>query len=175
MYVNSCVVIVIEQLIDLKVEKDDKIKQLITSKIEEYLARAEALKTHISIVSAHASARRTVSAKTILTSNHITDENRSFKERISRFIRAEKPKVGWSEVIGLDAAKSTLKAAAIMPITHPQLYQDGDIPFRGILVYGPPGSGKTYIGNAIATQISTKFFGPISSDFPTTWGDDSVK
>lgn len=54
----------------------------------------------------------------------------------------EKPDVKWSDVAGLEGAKEALKEAVILPTKFPHLFQGKRKPWKGILLYGPPGTGR---------------------------------
>ena len=54
----------------------------------------------------------------------------------------EKPSVRWEDVAGLSQAKESLKEAVILPIKFPQLFTGKRKPWKGILLYGPSGTGK---------------------------------
>lgn len=63
--------------------------------------------------------------------------------------------VEWSDIGGLEDAKSALVEAVELPIKHKDLYaRYGRRPTRGILLYGPPGCGKTLIAKATATAVA---------------------
>ena len=53
------------------------------------------------------------------------------------------PNVRWEDIDGLEAAKLLLKQAALLPIAHPQLFNEKEQPWKGILLYGPPGTGQS--------------------------------
>lgn len=62
--------------------------------------------------------------------------------------------VNWDDVVGLEEAKAELIDAIETPYKHPQLYRAyGRKPTRGVLLYGPPGCGKTMLGKAAATAL----------------------
>ena len=54
----------------------------------------------------------------------------------------EKPNVAWGAVAGLEAAKEALKEAVILPIKFPHLFTGKRKPWRGILLFGPPGEKR---------------------------------
>ena len=54
----------------------------------------------------------------------------------------ERPNVSWDEVAGLEQAKALLKEAVILPVKFPQLFTGKRKPWKGILLYGPPGTCK---------------------------------
>lgn len=72
---------------------------------------------------------------------------------------AEPPKprttgVSWDDIVGLEDAKEALREALVYPHTHAELYATyGFKPPRGVLLYGPPGCGKTLLGKAAATAM----------------------
>ena len=71
----------------------------------------------------------------------------------------EKPDMKLDDVAGLDDVKEVLLETVIYPFQHPEVYQR----FRqeagaGVLMYGPPGNGKTFIARAIAGELDAAFF-----------------
>lgn len=63
--------------------------------------------------------------------------------------------VSWDDVGGLDEAKKALREAIEGPARHPELYaRYGRRPTRGVMLYGPPGCGKTLLGKAAATALA---------------------
>jgi transitional endoplasmic reticulum ATPase len=75
-----------------------------------------------------------------------------------REVAVEVPNVGWDEVGGLDAVKAALREAIAWPMSQPQLFQHvGLRPPHGILLYGPPGNGKTLVVKALASQSNLNF------------------
>ena len=69
-----------------------------------------------------------------------------------RFAAAdEKPDVSYADIGGMDIQKQEMREAVELPLTHFQLYkQIGIDPPRGVLMYGPPGCGKTMLAKAVA-------------------------
>ena len=87
----------------------------------------------------------------------------------------EKPDVTWDDVAGLEAAKSSLQEAVLIPIKHPELFQGELQPWMGILLYGPPGTGKSFLAKACANQAEGTFFSISSSDLVSKWLGESER
>ena len=75
-----------------------------------------------------------------------------------REVFIEVPDVRWTDIGGLDAAKRILKESIEWPSLHPDLFRRAGVtPPRGILLYGPPGVGKTLLAKAAATESGVNF------------------
>ena len=75
-----------------------------------------------------------------------------------REVAVEVPNVRWDEVGGLEAIKTALQECIAWPMSQPQLFQHvGLRPPHGILLYGPPGNGKTLVVKALASQSNLNF------------------
>ncbi|CAF1543767.1 unnamed protein product [Rotaria magnacalcarata] len=85
------------------------------------------------------------------------------------------PSVGWDSIIGLDAAKRTIKEAVVYPIRYPQLFTGILSPWKALLLYGPPGTGKTLLAKAVATECKTTLFNISASTIVSKWRGDSEK
>lgn len=73
------------------------------------------------------------------------------------FITDEKPDVGYSDIGGMDIQKQEVREAVELPLTHFELYkQIGIDPPRGVLMFGPPGCGKTMLAKAVAHHTTGK-------------------
>lgn len=78
----------------------------------------------------------------------------------------EKPDVSYSDIGGLDIQKQEMREAVELPLTQHELYhQIGIEPPRGVLMYGPPGCGKTMLAKAVAHHTTASFIRVVGSEF----------
>ncbi len=92
------------------------------------------------------------------TTISMLDDYERFRLDYERRIGEEKQKVKritWNDVIGLDEVRSMLKEAIEIPLLHSELLEKYDVkPSKGILMFGPPGCGKTLIVKAAANELN---------------------
>ncbi|XP_037729546.1 26S proteasome regulatory subunit 6B [Drosophila subpulchrella] len=85
---------------------------------------------------------------------------------ISMLTPEERPDVNYSDIGGLDMQKQEIREAVELPLTHAQLYkQIGIDPPRGVLLFGPPGCGKTMLAKAVAHHTTASFIRVVGSEF----------
>ncbi len=89
------------------------------------------------------------------------------KPNNEELVVTEKPKVNWDEVVGLDTAKKAVKEAIVYPVQRPDLFPLGWP--RGILLFGPPGCGKTLLAAAVATEIDANFYSIDAASIMSKW------
>jgi transitional endoplasmic reticulum ATPase len=91
-----------------------------------------------------------------------------------REVLIEIPKVKWNEVGGLDEVKESLKEAVEWPLENPESFKRVGIrPPRGILLYGPPGCGKTYVVKALANEAGVNFISIKGPELLSKWVGES--
>ena len=79
----------------------------------------------------------------------------------------EKLNVSWEQVVGLEQAKKAIKEAIVYPVERPDLFSLGWP--RGILLFGPPGCGKTLLAAAVATEIDATFISVDAASIMSKW------
>jgi SpoVK/Ycf46/Vps4 family AAA+-type ATPase len=89
------------------------------------------------------------------------------KEDGAELIVTERPQVKWDEVVGLETAKKAVKEAIVYPVQRPDLFPLGWP--RGILLFGPPGCGKTLLAAAVATEIDANFYSIDAANIMSKW------
>lgn len=95
------------------------------------------------------------------------------KASYDELIMEEKPSVRWTEVVGLDQAKKAIKEAIVYPVQRPDLFPLGWP--RGILLFGPPGCGKTLLAAAVATEIDADFISVDAASIMSKWLGEAEK
>lgn len=96
------------------------------------------------------------------------------EELDNRFL--QKPNINFSDVGGMETVKKEIELKIIKPLLHPELYKAyGKKVGGGILLYGPPGCGKTFIAKATAGQVNAKFISVSLNDILDMWIGNSEK
>ncbi|KAF5269524.1 hypothetical protein FQA39_LY08713 [Lamprigera yunnana] len=159
--------------------QDEEAKECVRAKCCQYLERADIIKESI----------RKWKKEPVNEGDNQKDENNSdsdsddedpekkkLQTKLEGAIVVEKPQVKWSDVVGLDATKEALNKAVILPIKFPQLFTDKPVPWKGILFFGPPGTGKSFLAKAVAAEAkNATFFSVSSSDLVSKWSGESEK
>jgi len=89
------------------------------------------------------------------------------KSSYEELILTEKPNIKWEQVVGLENAKRAIKEAIVYPVQRPDLFPLGWP--RGILLFGPPGCGKTLLAAAVATEIDANFVSVDAASIMSKW------
>ena len=88
----------------------------------------------------------------------------------------EKPDVSYADIGGMDMQKQEMREAVELPLSHFDLYkQIGIDPPRGVLMYGPPGCGKTMLAKATAREAGARFINLDIASLTDKWYGESQK
>ncbi|HKG88082.1 MAG TPA: AAA family ATPase [Nitrososphaeraceae archaeon] len=114
--------------------------------------------------------------KTGVQSDSLKKQNNSMdtlKADFDDLIMKEKPEVSWKEVIGLEDAKRAIRESIVYPTKRSDLFPLGWP--RGILLYGPPGCGKTLLAAAAAAEIDGYFINVDAAAMMSKWLGEAEK
>jgi SpoVK/Ycf46/Vps4 family AAA+-type ATPase len=95
------------------------------------------------------------------------------KASFSELVITEKPDVRWDDVVGLEDCKGAIRESIVFPFLRPDLFKLGWP--RGILLYGPPGCGKTMIAAATAAEIDGYFISVDAASIMSKWLGEGEK
>ena len=95
------------------------------------------------------------------------------KSTFSDLVITEKPDVKWDDVVGLEDCKRAIRESIVFPYLRPDLFKLGWP--RGILLYGPPGCGKTMIAAATAAEIDGYFISVDAASIMSKWLGEGEK
>ena len=97
----------------------------------------------------------------------------ALKDDIEELVMKEKPDVSWDQVIGLEDAKRAIRESIVYPTKRSDLFPLGWP--RGILLYGPPGCGKTLLAAAAAAEIDGYFINVDAASMMSKWLGEAEK
>lgn len=102
-------------------------------------------------------------------------EWREVAEQIIKEVIPKNLGITWRDCVGLENAITIIKECIILPITHPQLFYGTLTPFKGLLLYGPAGTGKTLLAKALACEQPLPVFNVTCSSYVSKWRGESEK
>lgn len=85
------------------------------------------------------------------------------------------PQVSFDDIAELDETKKLLQEAVLLPILMPDYFRGIRRPWKGVCMFGPPGTGKTMLAKAVATQGQTTFFNISAAGMNSKWKGESEK
>ena len=114
--------------------------------------------------------------KIIVDNNDFKQALKEIQPSALREVLVQVPDVKWEDVGGLDDAKQELKEAVEWPLKHPDKFKKfGVRPPKGTLLYGSPGTGKTLLAKAVASESEANFISVKGPELLSKWVGDSEK
>ena len=114
--------------------------------------------------------------KMVVKMEDFTSAYREITPTAMREVYVEVPQVKWDQVGGLKQVKQELMESVEWPLKKPEVFKKMGInPPRGILLYGPPGSGKTLLARAVATESEANFISIKGPEIFSKWVGESEK
>ena len=112
----------------------------------------------------------------VVTMDDFLASYREITPTAMREVYIETPNVHWDDIGGLEEVKQRLREAVEWPLKHPDAFKRmGITPPKGILLYGPPGCGKTLLARAVATESEANFISVRGPEIFSKWVGESEK
>jgi len=112
----------------------------------------------------------------VVTMDDFKNALREVKPSGLREVTIEVPNVRWSDIGGLNEVKRRLQEMVEWPLKYRELFEySGLQPPRGILLYGPPGCGKTLLAKAVATESNANFIAVRGPEVLSKWVGESER
>jgi transitional endoplasmic reticulum ATPase len=114
--------------------------------------------------------------KLVVTMKDFLDAFKEITPTALREIEIEIPNVRWEDIGGLEDVKRQLVESIEWPLKYPEKFERMGIkPPKGILLYGPPGCGKTMLAKAVATEAEANFISVKGPEIFNKWVGESEK
>ncbi|KAI3825714.1 hypothetical protein L1987_07292 [Smallanthus sonchifolius] len=107
----------------------------------------------------------------------VVTENEFEKRLLADVIPPSDIGVTFDDIGALEKVKDTLKELVMLPLQRPELFCKGQLtkPCKGILLFGPPGTGKTMLAKAVATEAGANFINISMSSITSKWFGEGEK
>ena len=145
---------------------DSKLNKIYTERMKSYKTRIEVLQANGIGIEPTVDPTASPQEQKASLSNNVQNK---FDDMVMR----EKPEVKWRDVVGIDDAKNALRESIVYPTKRGDLFPLGWP--RGILLYGPPGCGKTILAAATANELDGYFINVDGSSMMSKWLGEAEK
>ena len=145
---------------------DSKLNKIYTERMKSYKTRIEVLQANGIGIEPTVDPTASPQEQKASLSNNVQN---NFDDMVMR----EKPEVKWRDVVGIDDAKNALRESIVYPTKRGDLFPLGWP--RGILLYGPPGCGKTILAAATANELDGYFINVDGSSMMSKWLGEAEK
>ena len=174
----------VEALVKLvQIYPDYKLNKIYMERASSYQNRIKALQVSNSLCDSDIGKLGGFDHKSANSTNPVLNNMQSAKKRnapnsdcnlyFEELLMTDKPKVSWKEVIGLEDAKRAMRESIVYPTMRPDLLPLGWA--RGILLFGPPGCGKTLLAAAAAAEIEGYFINVDAASMMSKWLGEAEK
>ena len=117
-----------------------------------------------------------VMEKIVVTGDDFKNAQKEIQPSALREVLVQIPDIKWDDVGGLEDVKQGLKEAVEWPLKHPETFQRlGIRPPKGTLLYGIPGTGKTLLAKAVASESEANFISVKGPELLSKWVGESEK
>ena len=114
--------------------------------------------------------------KIVVTGDDFKTAQKEIQPSALREVLVQIPDIKWDDIGGLDDVKQELKEAVEWPLKHPDTFQRlGIRPPKGTLLYGIPGTGKTLLAKAVASESEANFISVKGPELLSKWVGESEK
>ena len=138
-----------------------------------YTERMKSYKTRIEVLQANGIGIEPTVDPTASPQEQKASLSKNVQNNFDDMVMREKPEVKWRDVVGIDDAKNALRESIVYPTKRGDLFPLGWP--RGILLYGPPGCGKTILAAATANELDGYFINVDGSSMMSKWLGEAEK
>lgn len=170
--------IIIDRTICVDIHVEKKAREIDT---ETLSSRSETNSTKTNASSTAESLKSKLSNNDLMNNANAAEDltqkyYKDLKNSLNGCILTKKPGVFFSDIAGNSYAKQAIREALILPFEMPTLFDNGKVkPWKKLLIYGPPGVGKTMMAQAIATEIDATCFWVSLADITSKFIGESEK